>query len=99
MIEGLPQWRCHKVVGAFKIGQITPDPHADGHYLVYAEQAVGPELPVGVPQEFFRARTTDNSRPLRFPAEYIGGFLVQYNDGYLSWSPAKAFEEGYTRIG
>ena len=28
----------------------------------------------------------------------IGGYYVQYADGFESWSPAKAFEEGYTRI-
>ncbi len=26
----------------------------------------------------------------------VGDYLVRYEDGYLSWSPAKAFEEGYT---
>lgn len=26
------------------------------------------------------------------------GYYVRYADGYVSWSPAKAFEEGYTRI-
>ena len=26
----------------------------------------------------------------------VGGYLVRYADGYLSYSPAKAFEEGYT---
>ena len=110
MIEGLPQWRCHKVVGAFKIGSITPNPAADGHYMLHADLGIAPQRTgeparsVGLPivyvtQEFFRARVSDNSRPVRFPQEYIGGYLVQYEDGYLSWSPAKAFEEGYTRIG
>jgi hypothetical protein len=28
----------------------------------------------------------------------VGGYYVQYDDGFQSWSPAKAFEEGYTRI-
>ena len=28
----------------------------------------------------------------------IGDWLVQYDDGYISWSPAKAFEEGYTLV-
>lgn len=28
---------------------------------------------------------------------YAGGYLVVYEDGYKSYSPAKAFEEGYTR--
>jgi len=27
-----------------------------------------------------------------------GGYLVVYQDGYKSWSPAKAFEEGYTEV-
>ena len=27
-----------------------------------------------------------------------GGYFVVYEDGYLSFSPAKAFEDGYTRI-
>jgi hypothetical protein len=27
-----------------------------------------------------------------------GGYYVVYADGYKSWSPAKAFEEGYTRV-
>ena len=28
----------------------------------------------------------------------VGGYFVVYNDGYESFSPAKAFEEGYTLI-
>jgi hypothetical protein len=27
-----------------------------------------------------------------------GGYYVVYADGYASYSPAKAFEDGYTRI-
>ena len=26
------------------------------------------------------------------------GYLVEYEDGYLSWSPSEAFESGYTRV-
>lgn len=26
----------------------------------------------------------------------VGGYYVQYKDGYASYSPAEAFEEGYT---
>jgi hypothetical protein len=29
---------------------------------------------------------------------HAGGYLVVYEDGYQSFSPAKAFEEGYTRL-
>jgi xanthine/CO dehydrogenase XdhC/CoxF family maturation factor len=28
----------------------------------------------------------------------LGGYYVLYEDNFESWSPAKAFEEGYTRI-
>lgn len=28
----------------------------------------------------------------------VGGYYVVYDDGYASFSPAKAFEEGYTLI-
>lgn len=28
-----------------------------------------------------------------------GGYYVRYEDGYSSYSPAKAFEEGYIRVG
>ena len=28
----------------------------------------------------------------------VGGYYVAYGDGYYSFSPAKAFEEGYTLI-
>ena len=28
----------------------------------------------------------------------VGGYYVRYVDGYESWSPADAFEEGYTKI-
>jgi hypothetical protein len=27
-----------------------------------------------------------------------GDYYVVYEDGYISWSPKKAFEEGYTRM-
>lgn len=29
---------------------------------------------------------------------HIGGYYVVYEDGYESFSPAKAFEAGYTRL-
>jgi hypothetical protein len=43
--------------------------------------------------------------PIPVTSEYIrkhkpsaGGYYVVYKDGYKSFSPADAFEEGYTRI-
>lgn len=31
-------------------------------------------------------------------APEVGDYYVLYDDGHNSWSPAKAFEDGYTRI-
>jgi hypothetical protein len=28
----------------------------------------------------------------------IGGYFVQYEDGFQSYSPARAFEQGYTEV-
>src|SRR2546429_4411793 len=59
MIEGLPQWRCHKVVGAFKIHDIKPCPPGmrENYYRVYPELTMADKVPiVEVPQEVFRAR-------------------------------------------
>jgi hypothetical protein len=43
--------------------------------------------------------------PVKVSAEYwdkhrpkAGGYYVVYDDGYKSYSPAEAFESGYTRI-
>lgn len=32
------------------------------------------------------------------PEEHDLGYAVRYADGYTSWSPDKAFEDGYTEI-
>jgi hypothetical protein len=49
--------------------------------------------------------TDDTYAPFTVDAAYLvkhkpepGGYFVQYADGYKSFSPAKAFEEGYTKI-
>jgi hypothetical protein len=28
----------------------------------------------------------------------VGGYYVEYEDGYASWSPAEAFESGYDQL-
>ena len=49
---------------------------------------------------------TSTGSPVRVDGQYlrqhrpeVGGYYVVYKDGYKSYSPAKAFEEGYTRLG
>jgi hypothetical protein len=80
----MPKYRSHKEVWALKIGdQIGVNP--DGS--CYLSIADGGFAPVTVPKEVV-------ARYLPMPGDY----LVTYEDGYQSISPAKAFEEGYTRI-
>lgn len=31
-------------------------------------------------------------------SKIVGGYYVRYEDGFESWSPAEAFEQGYTRL-
>jgi hypothetical protein len=42
--------------------------------------------------------TISNGRLPTPTADVIGGYLVRYEDGFTSWSPAKAFEAGYTKL-
>jgi hypothetical protein len=79
----LPRWRCHKIVQAVKIKEITVC--AAGGAVIVPE---GVDIPVfAVSAEYMGKH-----------APAIGGYFVVYEDGYRSWSPAKAFEEGYSRI-
>ncbi|HWQ10293.1 MAG TPA: hypothetical protein VN436_14330 [Holophaga sp.] len=48
---------------------------------------------------------TDTGLRIRVEANYIakhmptpGGYFVLYGDGYQSFSPAAAFEQGYSRV-
>jgi len=93
MVE-LPKYRSHKVVHAFKIDKIKFDcqlaqeegRESDGGALLYPamEEGMGP---VKVDHAY-----VSKHKP------FDGGYYVHYKDGYESFSPAKAFEEGYTRI-
>lgn len=79
----IPRYKCHKEVWALKIGGIERD--QDGSGLI--------------------TPSDEGFAPFRVSGNYIrqhnpqtGGYFVSYKDGYQSYSPAQAFEEGYTRI-
>lgn len=80
----MPQYRSHKKVWALKVGdQIGVNP--DGSVvLTFADGGFSPKT---IAKEVV-------SRYLPSPGDYY----VVYEDGYESISPAKAFEDGYTRI-
>jgi hypothetical protein len=78
----LPLYRSHKLVRAAKIISVQHD--AASILLVLEGVDQGVEV---TPEWMTRA----------MPGPVPGGYYIVYEDGYTSWSPAKAFEEGYTR--
>ncbi len=84
----MPRYRCHKEVWALKIAAvedpIKPGNESDGSRVL---------------------SFTEPYAPKRVDADYVrkhgptaGGYFVVYKDGYQSFSPAEAFEDGYTRL-
>ena len=86
----MPRYRCHKEVWALKIKSVVRDGAGE------ARETDG--TAIITPQD-------EGYAPFKVDAAYVakhnpqaGGYYVVYDDGYKSWSPAQAFEEGYTRI-
>ncbi len=87
----MPKYQSHKQVWALKIKSIVLDGEgtnneSDGSAMITPEG--------------------DGYAPFKVDREYmvkhkpqVGGYYVLYDDGYKSWSPAKAFEEGYSLVG
>jgi hypothetical protein len=84
--DDLPLWQCHKVVSAAKI--LTRYRNVDGSYSMRLDIAGVAQI-FDVPREVF-------ARGRGAPA--VGDYIVVYESGYTSWSPAPDFEAGYTRI-
>lgn len=79
----MPRYQCHKKVYALKIARVTAED----------------------PKTFMIVPENTDYAPFRVSSEFVGkhnpkpgGYYVVYEDGYESYSPAKAFEEGYTLI-
>lgn len=85
----MPRYRCHKEVWALKIKDITdptePGNESDGSRVLHF--ADGDYAPLRVPHDYVHKHKPQ-----------AGGYYVVYVDGYKSWSPAEAFESGYSRI-
>lgn len=85
----LPRYRCHKEVWALKLGGVRDTTESgsetDGsRVLVPADEGYAP---FRVDREYI-----DKHKP------EAGGYYIVYKDGYKSFSPAGAFEDGYTRL-
>lgn len=86
----LPRYQSHKKVWALKIAGIIrdgdgEDRDSDGSAMITPYE--GRYAPFKVDAEYMAKHKPQ-----------VGGYYVLYDDGYKSWSPAEAFEAGYTRI-
>ena len=85
----LPRYRCHKEVHALHIREVY-DPTKEG------SESDGSRILVPWDGRY---------APFRVDRDYVhkhkpeaDGFFVLYEDGYKSFSPRKAFQDGYTLI-
>lgn len=78
----MPKYRCHKEVWALKIKQIN-EMNGGGaiHMLITPEDSA--YAPFYVDASYVKKHQPK-----------VGGYYVVYQDGYKSFSPADAFEEG-----
>ena len=93
IVREMPKYQSHKVVHALRIKQILLDSdtakeknrETDGSAII-------------VPFEEGYGGISVNSEYIIKHQPQVGGYYVVYVDGYTSFSPAKAFEEGNTLI-
>lgn len=89
----MPRYKSHKKVWGLKIKSILRDcdiaqkegRETDGSAMV-------------TPEEEGYAPFKVNHEYMHKHKPYVGGYYVVYEGGYKSFSPADAFEDGYTRI-
>ena len=86
----LPKWQCHKQVWGDRIREILP--------LTPDSERAGPE---DTGRRWYLACggvIVETQSLIARQSPDVGDYYVQYEDGYQSWSPAAAFEAGYTRL-
>lgn len=86
----MPKYQCHKKVWALKIKAVAqgtqPTGLPGGSWMLHpADDGYGP---LEVSHEWYAKHKPE-----------AGGYFVVYDDGYKSYSPAAAFESGYSLIG
>ena len=79
----MPKYKCHKEVWALKIAEV--EVLGDGAVILYPEDKSYENI-------LLDKGFQEKHKP------YQGGYYVVYADGYKSFSPANAFESGYTLI-
>lgn len=86
ILPSMPQYQSHKKVWALKIKSVS-NPSNPVDY---------PQVTVVFEDERFHPTTFNVKNK---PEPKAGWYLVEYEDGYQSFSPADAFEDGYKPVG
>lgn len=89
--RAMPRYRSIKTVWALKVASIQ---HAGQTKIFFPEDQRYAPLEASNPGP--RAQLWARSPG---PGAEDTGFIVQYEDGFWSWSPTKAFEKGYVELG
>lgn len=86
VVINLPRYKCHKEVKAARIKKVYRKSTLNSPRLIVI-LSDGGEWPVPVSTDYMAKH-----KP------YEGGYYVEYEDGYASFSPPEPFESGYTLI-
>ncbi len=94
-----PVYQSHKEVRAVKIKAIVFDDFV-ANETGRESNGTAQITPVNddIPSFYVKADWVRRVKTLMRNHVLVGGYYVLYEDGYDSWSPAKAFEDGYTLI-
>ena len=92
-LELLPEYMSHKKVRAGKIIEAT---NAQAEPLV--NLLLGCGITYCVDKAHFENRVMATDGGMNPLTKAVGGYWVWYEDGFESWSPAEAFEGGYTPV-
>ena len=84
----LKRYVCHKRVNAGKILDVTL--RREGGAVLTLETQAGADT-LGVSEAYVNKHLAG----VEFSA-IVGGYYVQYDDGYESYSPGPVFEDGYS---
>jgi hypothetical protein len=79
----MPRYQCHKHVWALKIKEVR--------------SGWNPWTTIVPEDEGYASFSVDEAYVTKHKPQ-AGGYYVVYDDGYKSYSPAEAFESGYTRL-
>lgn len=82
----LPKYTCFKEVWALKIKKLDTTDQTAPFELMMTPHERG-YAPIILSEAYVRKHKPQ-----------VGGYYVVYEDGYESYSPAKAFEGGYNKI-